>query len=275
MWKEEAVKRLLVLVVTALVAACATPEGMRKVATSDKVVYDLPSEGVGEGDISGVSFDIRPFECIRSGYRYVRDTKLVRKSADRCAVNFMTYITTADNTRTTPQIAYDSYVFSVKKSKEKGFTRVEFQPLYEGTPPYRNFGSTQISPPHSVENAMEVLATSGVLVYQFQVASPLSKSEVTKSLQKYFKPKSYDRQPVTVMNRSFTTAYLLQSGENTLATFYITMQPLEKGTQLEVITSLRLAPDDNYHVDAVGQVRDLKRVIADAVTPVPPATNGQ
>ncbi|HJV34836.1 hypothetical protein [Geomonas sp.] len=263
-------KRILGLVLTALLAACATPEGMRKVTSSDKVVYDLPSEGVDEGDISGVTFDIRPFECVRSGYKYVRDTKLIRKSDDRCAVNFMTYITTADNTRTTPQIAYDTYLFSVTKSREKGFTRVEFKPLYEGMPPYRNFGSTQISPPHSVENALEVLATSGVLVYRFQVASPMSKTEVTNSLQKYFKQKSYGRQPVTVMNRSFSTAYLLQSGENTIATFYITLQPLEKGTQLEVITTLRLAPDDNYHVDAVGQVRDLKRVIADAVTPVPP-----
>ncbi|HJV66889.1 MAG TPA: hypothetical protein VJ550_14225 [Geomonas sp.] len=265
-------KKMLVLLVTALVVACATPEGMRRVATSDKVVFDLPTEGLAEGGIHGINFEVRPYECTRAGYRYLRDTKLARQGEDRCTVNFMTFIMAANGARTTKQIAYDNYLFEIKKSSEKAFTRVEFKPLFEGIPPYRNFGSKNISPPHSVANALEVLATSGVLIYGFQVGSPLAPAAVTKNLQKYFKTTSHGNQPVTILKKTFTTSYLLQSGDNTLATFYVSVHPLKKGSRIEVITSLRLATDDNYHIDAAGQARDVKQLLADAVSAIPPGT---
>lgn len=267
--KEALVKKIVMLVFTAVVIACATPDGMRRVTTNDKVVYDLPVEGVQQGDFAGVSFDVRPYECVRSGFKYRRDTKLGRQGDDSCTVDFMTSIVAADGSRTSPQIAYDRYQFKVKKSSEKGFTRLTFKPLYEGIHPYRNFGSAGISPPHSIESAMEVLATSGKLVYRFELGTPLTPSAVTKNLRKYLKPASHVRQPVTIMGKKFTSSYLLMTGDNTLATFYISLQRLAKGTKVEAIAALRLSPDDNYHVDAVGQARDVKRVLADAVTPDP------
>lgn len=255
-----------IVIVVIILASCVTPEGMKSVKNNDRVVYALPSEGVEEGSFSGVRFDVRPYECVRSGYKYLRDTKLVPQEDGRCAVNFMTFIeATGKNGRLSPQVAYDSYLFAVKKRSAKGVTTLTFKPLYEGLHPYRNFGSSTISPPHSVENALEVIATSGILTFQFEVDSPLSQPAVLKRFAKYFRQRSHPGQPVTVMKKSFASSYLLMVSGNPLATFYLSTQPLRSGTRVSVITRLHLAPDDNYHVDAVGQASDIRKVVADAV----------
>jgi hypothetical protein len=259
-------KRVIMALCIALLAACATTEGLRKLGKADEVVYEIPAEDLEDtAHFSGISFKPRRYECERNGYHFLRDAKISPKGSDRCEVSFVTAILPKGGEHS-PYVAFKSYIFKVDRGTRNSVTTLQFKPMYEVLEPAPAVSRETISPPHTLEDALEVIATSGTVTFQFKVGSPRKRSVVLRNLRKYFKEETHVRQPVEVMKKRFKTSYLLQSSGNTIATFYPALTPHRKGTSVTVVAKVQLAADENYHIDSSDQAKDVKKLIIEAIT---------
>jgi hypothetical protein len=267
--REEAIVKIVTLLACIVfLSGCATtPEGMKQLKSSETIVYRMRAEDIDSSALYwGVDFRAKPHESTRYGFKYKRTATIVAKHDEQCEITFSSVITPVSKRGNRPPVESSrTYIFEVDKRKKRGMATVELRPLFEVLRPDPEFPNRKISPPDTLEDAMEVLATSGVFTFQFAMDSSHDSDAITASFKKYCREHSHLQRPVEVMHRTFTTSYILASGDKAIATFYVSLAPKGKGTKTTVITTLRLAPDANYQVDAAAQAADMKRVVSDIV----------
>jgi hypothetical protein len=261
------VKLATLLACVLMISACARiPEGMKQVTSSDRIVYRIPAESIdSKARYWGVEFNTRPYHSARAGFKFRRTAKVVPKDADLCEITVSSVVTPVSKKlkRATVNTSR-TYVFEVEKWKKKGVATVQFTPLFEVMQPNPDTRDLTVSPPDTLESAMEVLATSGIFIFNTEIESSRNLDQISASFRRFCREQSH-LQPVALMSRTFTTSYLLASGGRAVATFYVSLVPTTKGTKASVITKLPLAPDGNYQVDAVRQSADMRQVISDII----------
>jgi hypothetical protein len=262
------VKLVTLLAYLVVFTGCARiPEGMKEAKSGDRIVYRIPAESVdGEDKYWGIDFKAKTYQSARSGFKYRRTARIVGKDDDRCEITISCLITPIPKkTKLSAVTTARTFVFGVDRWQRKGVATVEFRPLFEATQPDSPIHGPEISPPDTLESAMEVLATSGIFTFQIEVESARAPDAILANFRKFCREQSHLQHPVVIKSRTFTTSYLLASGTKPVATFYLSLSPSGKRTAVSVITRLPLAPDANYQVDAVRQASDMKQVVSDII----------
>ena len=255
-------RNILLVLCIALSCGCASSPSTKKIKSDYRIVYEIPSENADKAALySGIGFETRAHSWVEANTRYERTAEIIAKDDSRCEVAFNTRSSTAEGS----PVWCRQYLFKVKTSRAKGITKVEFRPYLEIVQPIICSYAAKPSQAQTLENATELLATSGTFTFRFEVPSGHTPKSVVKNLRKFLKEQLHPN-PVTIMSRQFNSSYLLTSGNLRIATFYVSFEPRPKGSNTVVIAKLRLAPDANYRIDAYRQVHDVKKLISDIVT---------
>ncbi len=256
-------KKVLLVVVCALLSACALPALVKnEIKSNDNVVFEVPSVNNANGYYSGISFHLYPYSWHESNFRHERGASIQSLNKDQLKLRFTNAMISSDGS---PIGSYKEYLFKVDTSTAGEITKVQFSPLAETIQPDTGIFKNKPLTNEDVNDAMALITTSGSFTFQFEVDSAYNTESIFANFKRLLTEVSHSNKSVEILGKQFKSSYLLAADNIQLATCYVSIYPYKNGSKAVVIATAKLVPDTKYHVDAGKQISEIKRLVTGVV----------
>jgi hypothetical protein len=260
-------KKLLLVVVCALLSACAKPQLVKtEIQGSDNVVFVVPTEYASNGYLSGITLNLQPRTWYDSEAKASFQNGAGITTIDKNYIK-LKYVNGMLSLSNSGELigSYKEFLFRVDTTKTGESAKVQFQPIAQIIQPDTGLFKDKPVPPQNVDNAMALLSSSGTLTFQFEVDSTYNSESIFANFKRLLKEESYSKKSVEIMGKQFKSSYLLTSENKTLATCYVNIFPYKNGSKAVVIATAYLKPDSKYNVDAGKQIDTIKKLVSEVV----------